>query len=142
MSIAEKMAANQKQVAISEFFEKNKHFLGFDTLTRALITAVKEAVDNALDACEEARILPDIVVQITKIDNKKDILQLDVEDNGPGIPRTSIEKVFGQLLFGSRFHAIRQSRGQQGIGITGVVMYSQLTTGDPCLLYTSDAADE
>lgn len=131
MSIAEKMAANQKQVAISEFFEKNKHFLGFDTLTRALITAVKEAVDNALDACEEARILPDIVVQITKVDNKKDILQLDVEDNGPGIPRTSIEKVFGQLLFGSRFHAIRQSRGQQGIGITGVVMYSQLTTGDP-----------
>lgn len=131
MSIAEKMAANQKQVAISEFFEKNKHFLGFDTLTRALITAVKEAVDNALDACEEARILPDIVVQITKIDNKKDILQLDVEDNGPGIPRASIEKVFGQLLFGSRFHAIRQSRGQQGIGITGVVMYSQLTTGDP-----------
>ena len=131
MSIAEKMAANQKQVAISEFFEKNKHFLGFDTLTRALITAVKEAVDNALDACEEARILPDIIVQITKIDNKKDILQLDVEDNGPGIPRTSIEKVFGQLLFGSRFHAIRQSRGQQGIGITGVVMYSQLTTGDP-----------
>ena len=131
MSIAEKMAANQKQVAISEFFEKNKHFLGFDTLTRALITAVKEAVDNALDACEEARILPDIIVKITKIDNKKDILQLDVEDNGPGIPRTSIEKVFGQLLFGSRFHAIRQSRGQQGIGITGVVMYSQLTTGDP-----------
>ena len=131
MSIAEKMAANQKQVAISEFFEKNKHFLGFDTLTRALITAVKEAVDNALDACEEARILPDIVVQITKVDNKKDILQLDVEDNGPGIPRANIEKVFGQLLFGSRFHAIRQSRGQQGIGITGVVMYSQLTTGDP-----------
>ena len=131
MSIAEKMAANQKQVAISEFFEKNKHFLGFDTLNRALITAVKEAVDNALDACEEARILPDIVVKITKLDNKKDILQLEVEDNGPGIPRASIEKVFGQLLFGSRFHAIRQSRGQQGIGITGVVMYAQLTTGDP-----------
>jgi DNA topoisomerase-6 subunit B len=131
LSIAEKMAANQKQVAISEFFEKNKHFLGFDTLNRALITAVKEAVDNALDACEEARILPDIVVKITKLDTNKDILQLEVEDNGPGIPRASIEKVFGQLLFGSRFHAIRQSRGQQGIGITGVVMYSQLTTGDP-----------
>ena len=131
VSIAEKMAANQKQVAISEFFEKNKHFLGFDTLNRALITAVKEAVDNALDACEEARILPDIIVKISKIDNKKDILQVEIEDNGPGIPRASIAKVFGQLLFGSRFHAIRQSRGQQGIGITGVVMYSQLTTGDP-----------
>jgi DNA topoisomerase-6 subunit B len=126
---AERMAKNQKQVAISEFFEKNKHFLGFDSLTRSLITAVKEAVDNSLDACEEARILPEIRVQITKIDDKKNIIELKSEDNGPGIPQRSIEKVFGQLLFGSRFHAIRQSRGQQGIGITGVVMYSQLTTG-------------
>jgi len=126
---AERMASNQKQVAISEFFEKNKHFLGFDSLTRSLITAVKEAVDNSLDACEEARILPDIRVELTKIDGKKDIVELKTEDNGPGIPQRSIEKVFGQLLFGSRFHAIRQSRGQQGIGITGVVMYSQLTTG-------------
>ncbi len=129
--IAQKLASNQKQVAISEFFEKNKHFLGFDSLSRSLITAVKEAVDNALDACEEARILPTIKVKINKIDTKKDIIELVVEDNGPGIPQKSIEKVFGQLLFGSRFHAIRQSRGQQGIGITGVVMYSQLTTGKP-----------
>ncbi|MBQ70740.1 MAG: DNA topoisomerase VI subunit B [Euryarchaeota archaeon] len=126
---AERMAKNQKQVAISEFFEKNKHFLGFDSLTRSLITAVKEAVDNSLDACEEARILPEVRIQITKIDDKKNIVELKSEDNGPGIPQRSIEKVFGQLLFGSRFHAIRQSRGQQGIGITGVVMYSQLTTG-------------
>lgn len=126
---AERMAQNQKQVAISEFFEKNKHFLGFDSLVRSLITAVKEAVDNSLDACEEARILPDIRVKVTKVDDKKNIIELQTEDNGPGIPKRSIEKVFGQLLFGSRFHAIRQSRGQQGIGITGVVMYSQLTTG-------------
>ena len=129
--IADKMASNQKQIAISEFFEKNKHFLGFDSLPRSIITAVKEAVDNSLDACEEARILPEIIVNISKIDTKKDILELQTEDNGPGIPQKSIEKVFGQLLFGSRFHAIRQSRGQQGIGITGVVMYSQLTTGKP-----------
>ena len=126
---AERMASNQKQVAISEFFEKNKHFLGFDSLPRSLSTAVKEAVDNSLDACEEARILPEIKIQITKLDGKKDIIELRSEDNGPGIPKKSIEKVFGQLLFGSRFHAIRQSRGQQGIGITGVVMYCQLTTG-------------
>ena len=127
--IAQKLASNQKQVAISEFFEKNKHFLGFDSLARSLITAVKEAVDNALDACEEARILPTIRIRITKVDAQKDIIRMVVEDNGPGIPQKSIEKVFGQLLFGSRFHAIRQSRGQQGIGITGVVMYCQLTTG-------------
>jgi len=129
--IAQKLASNQKQVAISEFFEKNKHFLGFDSPVRSLITAVKEAVDNSLDACEEARILPSIKVKVSKLDSKKDIIELVVEDNGPGIPQKSIEKVFGQLLFGSRFHAIRQSRGQQGIGITGVVMYSQLTTGKP-----------
>ena len=139
--IADKMAKNQKQIAISEFFEKNKHFLGFDSLQRSIITAVKEAVDNSLDACEEARILPDIRVKITKVDSKKDIIELQTEDNGPGIPQKSIEKVFGQLLFGSRFHAIRQSRGQQGIGITGVVMYSQLTTGKPTHVLSKVAND-
>ena len=131
MGIAQKLASNQKQVAISEFFEKNKHFLGFDSLARSLITAVKESVDNSLDACEEARMLPTLKIQISKIDSKKDIIEMKTTDNGPGIPQKSVEKVFGQLLFGSRFHAIRQSRGQQGIGITGVVMYSQLTTGTP-----------
>lgn len=139
--IADKMAKNQKQIAISEFFEKNKHFLGFDSLQRSIITAVKEAVDNSLDACEEARILPEIIVKISKIDSNKDILELQTEDNGPGIPQKSIEKVFGQLLFGSRFHAIRQSRGQQGIGITGVVMYSQLTTGKPTHVLSKVASD-
>ena len=74
--IADKMAKNQKQIAISEFFEKNKHFLGFDSLQRSIITAVKEAVDNSLDACEEARILPEIIVKISKVDSKKDILEL------------------------------------------------------------------
>ena len=139
--IANRMASNQKQIAISEFFEKNKHFLGFDTLQRSIITAVKESVDNSLDACEEARILPTLSIKITKVDSKKDILELEAEDNGPGIPQKSIEKVFGQLLFGSRFHAIRQSRGQQGIGITGVVMYSQLTTGKPTHVLSKIASD-
>ena len=139
--IADKMASAQKQIAISEFFEKNKHFLGFDSLQRSLITAVKEAVDNSLDACEEARILPEIRVQINKTNSSKDIVELITEDNGPGIPQKSIEKVFGQLLFGSRFHAIRQSRGQQGIGITGVVMYSQLTTGKPTHVLSKIASE-
>ena len=92
-----------------------------------MITAVKEAVDNSLDACEESRILPTIKIEINKL--KGDKLELICQDNGPGIPRNSVENVFGKFLLGSRFHAIRQTRGQQGIGITGVVMYSQLTTG-------------
>ena len=127
MADAENIASKQKQISISEFFEKNKHFLGFDTLQRSLITAVKEAVDNSLDACEEARILPEINVDIRKL--KGDRIGLICEDNGPGIPKDAVPNVFGRFLLGSRFHAIRQTRGQQGIGITGVVMYSQLTTG-------------
>ena len=127
MDPAERLSSKQKQISISEFFEKNKHFLGFDTLQRSIITAVKEAVDNSLDACEEARILPEINVEIKRM--KGDRLRLITQDNGPGIPREDIENVFGKFLLGSRFHAIRQTRGQQGIGITGVVMYSQLTAG-------------
>ena len=127
MNEAEEISSKQKQASIGEFFEKNKHFLGFDTQQRAIITAVKEAVDNSLDACEEARILPDIRVELRR--TKSDELEMISQDNGPGIPRDSIEGVFGKFLLGSRFHAIRQTRGQQGIGITGVVMYSQLTTG-------------
>jgi DNA topoisomerase-6 subunit B len=121
--------SKMQQASISEFFEKNKHFLGFDTLQRSIITAVKESVDNSLDACEEARYLPTITIEIHKIKGKKDELMMVSQDNGPGIHPDSITKVFGSLLFGSRFHTIRQTRGQQGIGITGVVMYSQLTTG-------------
>ena len=136
---AEKIASKQKQISISEFFEKNKHFLGFDTLQRSLITAVKEAVDNSLDACEEARILPDISVTIEK--EKADRIKLTCRDNGPGIPRDSISNVFGKFLLGSRFHAIRQTRGQQGIGITGVVMYSQLTTGSKTHVISKTQSD-
>ena len=124
-------SSGMQQASISEFFEKNKHFLGFDTLPRSIITAVKESVDNSLDAAEEHRILPEISIEIHKVKGKKDELLLITQDNGPGIPQKAISKVFGSLLFGSRFHTIRQTRGQQGIGITGVVMYSQLTTGKP-----------
>ena len=54
-----------------------------------------------------------------------------VEDNGPGIVREQIGKIFGKLLYGSKFHKLSQSRGQQGIGISAAGMYGQLTTGKP-----------
>ena len=127
--IADKLAKKQKEISVAEFFERNKHVLGFDSPTKAILTSVKEAVDNALDACEEAKILPEISVKLKKVD--RDEYTIIIEDNGPGIVRKNIPNVFGKLLYGSRFHAIRQSRGQQGIGISAVVMYSQLTTGKP-----------
>ncbi len=104
--IAEELAENQRAISIAEFFEKNKHMLGFDSGARGLVTAVKEAVDNALDAAEEAGILPDIYVEIQE---DGDYYRLIVEDNGPGITKESLPKVFGKLLYGSRFHAREQS---------------------------------
>ncbi|MFC7020926.1 MULTISPECIES: DNA topoisomerase VI subunit B [Haloarcula] len=126
--IAEELAQTQRAISIAEFFEKNKHMLGFDSEARALVTAVKEAVDNALDACEEAGILPDIYVEIQEAG---DYYRLVVEDNGPGITKEQLPKIFGKLLYGSRFHAREQNRGQQGIGISAAVLYSQLTSGKP-----------
>jgi DNA topoisomerase VI subunit B len=128
MEIAEEMAKRQKAISVAEFFEKNRQILGFDSAPRALITCVKEAVDNSLDACEEAEILPDIFVQIKR---SGDYFQVIVEDNGPGIVPEEMPRVFAKLLYGSRFHALRQSRGQQGIGISAAVLYSQLTSGKP-----------
>ncbi|ELY85844.1 DNA topoisomerase VI subunit B [Natrinema altunense] len=126
--IAEELAESQQSISIAEFFEKNKHMLGFDSGARGLVTAVKEAVDNALDAAEESGILPDIYVEIQEIG---DYYRLIVEDNGPGLTKESLPKVFGKLLYGSRFHAREQSRGQQGIGISAAVLYAQLTSGKP-----------
>ncbi len=126
-AIAHKLAEKQKEISVAEFFERNKHILGFGNPTRALVTSVKEGVDNALDACEEADILPEISVEITNHEDGE--CKLIIEDNGPGIVKNQIKHIFGRLLYGSRFHAIRQSRGQQGIGISAVVLYGQLTTG-------------
>lgn len=126
--LAEELAKKQREISVAEFFERNKQILGFDSPTRALLTAVKEAVDNALDACEEASVLPDIKVELKQGGSENEYLMI-VEDNGPGIVKKNIGNVFGSLLFGSRFHAVRQSRGQQGIGISATVLYGQLTTG-------------
>ncbi|MGA9099546.1 MAG: DNA topoisomerase VI subunit B [Methanotrichaceae archaeon] len=128
MEIAEELAKQQKAISVAEFFEKNRQILGFDSPPRALITCVKEAVDNSLDACEDAEILPDIFIQVKR---SGEYYTITVEDNGPGIVSEEIPKAFAKLLYGSRFHTLRQSRGQQGIGISAAVLYSQLTSGRP-----------
>ncbi|PYV09162.1 MAG: DNA topoisomerase VI subunit B, partial [Acidobacteria bacterium] len=121
------MAARQREISVSEFFTKNRHLLGFDNPQKALLTAIKEAVDNSLDACEEAGILPSLQVDIQQL--AEDRFRIAVEDNGPGIVRAQIPKIFGKLLYGSKFHSLRQSRGQQGIGVSAAGMYGLLTTG-------------
>jgi DNA topoisomerase VI subunit B len=127
--IAYQMALRQREISVSEFFSKNRHLLGFDNPKKALLTTVKEAVDNSLDACEEAKIIPEIRVAVLQI--SEDRFKVVVEDNGPGIVKTQIPKIFGKLLYGSKFHTLKQARGQQGIGISAAGMYGQLTTGQP-----------
>ena len=126
---AESMAASQRDISVSEFFAKNRHLLGFDNPRKALLTTVKEAVDNSLDACEEAGILPEIWVHIQRVG--PDRYKVGVQDNGPGILKKQIPNIFGKLLYGSKFHRLRMSRGQQGIGISAAGMYGVLTTGKP-----------
>ena len=126
---AETLAKGQREISVSEFFAKNRHLLGFDNPRKALLTAVKEAVDNALDACEEAGILPEIHVRLLQKDESR--FKLTIRDNGPGIVRAQIESIFGKLLYGSKFHRMKMSRGQQGIGISAAGMYGLMTTGKP-----------
>ena len=132
------MAARQRDISVSEFFLKNRHLLGFDTPTKALVVAVKEAVDNALDACEEAGILPEIRVEVSERASECRIL---VEDNGPGIVESQIARIFGKLLYGSKFHKLSQSRGQQGMGISAAGMYAQLTLARPLHILSRTEGD-
>lgn len=133
---AESMAAKQRDISVSEFFAKNRHLLGFDNPRKALLTAVKEAVDNSLDACEEAHILPELVISIVPLENTDNKFRLTVQDNGPGIMAKQVPNIFARLLYGSKFHTLKMSRGQQGIGISAAGMYGLLTTGEPVQIIT------
>ncbi|MGH7398381.1 MAG: DNA topoisomerase VI subunit B [Candidatus Rokuibacteriota bacterium] len=145
---AVEMGARQRDISVSEFFTKNRHLLGFDNPRKALLTCVKEAVDNALDACEEAGILPDVVVKVEVAANgeapppasQASRFRITVADNGPGIVRQQIPPIFAKLLYGSKFHRLRMSRGQQGIGISAAGMYGQLTTGTPVQIISRTSA--
>ena len=145
---AAEMGARQREISVSEFFTKNRHLLGFDNPRKALLTCVKEAVDNALDACEEAGILPEVVVKVEVASNgnappppsQANRFQITVIDYGPGIVRQQIPRIFAKLLYGSKFHRLRMSRGQQGIGISAAGMYAQLTTGKPVQIISRTGA--
>ncbi|MEI8227419.1 MAG: DNA topoisomerase VI subunit B [Planctomycetota bacterium] len=139
---AQTLAAGQRDISVSEFFAKNRHLLGFDSPRKALLTSVKEAVDNSLDACEEAGILPEIWVHIEPVGDSVSRYRMGVQDNGPGIVRKQIPLIFGKLLYGSKFHRLRMSRGQQGIGISAAGMYGVLTTGKPVKIISKTGAKD
>ncbi|HLC96481.1 MAG TPA: DNA topoisomerase VI subunit B [Candidatus Nanoarchaeia archaeon] len=136
--IALELAKKQREIGVAEFFARNRHLLGFDNKRKALMTTIKEAVDNSLDACEEARVLPEVSVEVIDMGNEK--FRVIVEDNGPGIVKKQIPHIFARLLYGSKFFKLSQSRGQQGIGISASVLYAQLTTGKPAKIISKIGA--
>ncbi len=115
----------------AEYFSKNLQQVGFSSLTKAVLTTLKEAVDNALDACEEHGILPDLKIIIERLGagtmKNSERIRVRVEDNGPGIEADDLPKVFGEYLASSKFGRGRCTRGQQGIGISAATTWAQLT---------------
>ncbi|MEM5832797.1 MAG: DNA topoisomerase VI subunit B, partial [Candidatus Aenigmatarchaeota archaeon] len=131
LDISEKI----KEVSIAEFFEKNRHLLGYENPSKSLFTVIKEFVDNSIDACIEANILPTIEVKLRKLDENR--YRVRVIDNGPGINPKKLPIALGKFLVGSKFYRLRQSIGTQGIGAKGAILYSQLTTSKPAKIYTA-----
>ncbi|MEM5881918.1 MAG: DNA topoisomerase VI subunit B [Candidatus Aenigmatarchaeota archaeon] len=131
LDISEKI----KEVSIAEFFEKNRHLLGYENPAKSLYTVVKEFVDNSIDACIEAGILPEIEVRLRRIDENR--YRVRIIDNGPGINPKKLPIALGKFLVGSKFYRLRQSIGTQGIGAKGAILYAQLTTSKPARIYTS-----
>lgn len=141
--VIDKVRRSSKQITTSstaEYFAKNLQQVGFSSPTKAVLTTVKEAFDNALDACEDAKILPDISVHVQKtgvgtLKNTDQIL-IRVVDNGPGIDPDDVPKVFGEYLASSKFGRARCSRGQQGIGISAATTWAMQTTASGARIIT------
>jgi DNA topoisomerase-6 subunit B len=126
--------ADAKKISSSstaEYFSKNLQQVGFSSPTKAVLTTLKEAVDNSLDACEENGIAPDLKVEIERLGpgsiKNSERIRVMVEDNGPGIDGDDLQKVYGEYLASSKFGRGRCTRGQQGIGISAATTWAQLT---------------
>ncbi|MFW9960752.1 MAG: DNA topoisomerase VI subunit B [Candidatus Thorarchaeota archaeon] len=132
------------ELSVSAWFYRNKAIAGFDNPARSLYVAVRELVENSLDACEEARILPEITVLLKNEEetSKADILsqgpetfELVVKDNGIGMKREAIPQLLGKMLTGTKF-VQRQSRGTFGLGGSLALLYGQATTQKPIEIVT------
>ena len=141
-SVATELFKEFREHSVSEFFRKNAAMLGYTGKIRSLTTIVHEGVTNAIDAAEEAGVLPSVLVAIKKVDESTEHFKVVIEDNASGIPEKYIADVFGKMLAGTKLHRHMQSRGQQGIGISGAVMFSQITSGKPTMVTTSEGDGE
>ncbi len=129
------------EISPSEFFYRNRDLAGFSNPARALYSAVRELVENSLDACELFKILPEVTVTVSGLDRDSEEPDpkpyvVTVRDNGPGIDPRYVPNAFGRVFFGSKF-LLRQSRGMFGMGGTMAILYGQITTTKPVTVVTS-----
>ncbi|CAJ36395.1 DNA topoisomerase VI subunit B [Methanocella arvoryzae] len=136
---AKELAKEMKEISFSEFIATNPHLVGFESSVKMIPMSIHEILTNSLDACESAGILPEVWIDLKSLDDKGRLkrYKLTVRDNGPGILPKNVPLVFGKLLYGSKFGVRRQSRGQQGIGVSAVVLISQIKTGEHAIVKTS-----
>ena len=127
----------------AEYFAKNLQQVGFSSPLKAVLTTLKESIDNSLDACEVSGILPEIEVVIKKVgagsSKNTDLIKITVEDNGPGIESDDLAKVFGEYLASSKFGKGQCSRGQQVIGISAATTWAQLTNAKGAFVLSKTA---
>ena len=133
------MAQTFEEISPADFFYRNRDIAGFTNPARAIFTAIRELVENSLDAAEQVRIPPDIYVRLIsegETSRGNEVYRLRVEDNGSGIPSRYIPSAFGQVLFGSKYK-LKQTRGTFGLGGTMAILYGQITTHKPARVISS-----
>jgi DNA topoisomerase-6 subunit B len=128
-----------EEISAADFFYRNRDIAGFTNPSRAIFAAVRELVENSLDAAESLKIPPDIYVRLSyegEATPETQIYRLRVEDNGIGIPPRHIPSAFGQVLFGSKYK-LKQQRGTFGLGGKMAILYGQITTNQPAYITSS-----
>jgi DNA topoisomerase-6 subunit B len=128
-----------EEISAADFFYRNRDIAGFTNPSRAIFAAVRELVENSLDAAESLRIPPEVYVRLSyegEASAETQIYRLRVEDNGIGIPPRHIPSAFGQVLFGSKYK-LKQQRGTFGLGGKMAILYGQITTHQPAYITSS-----
>lgn len=133
------MAQTFEEISAADFFYRNRDIAGFTNPSRAIFVAIRELVENSLDAAESHRLVPDIYVRLSyegEATKDTQIYKLRVEDNGIGVPPRHIPSAFGQILFGSKYK-LKQQRGTFGLGGKMAILYGQITTHQPASIVSS-----
>ena len=133
MSHQKTIDARFESISPAEFFYRNRQMAGFGNPTQAVYSTVRELVENSLDSCDDAQILPMIEIEIQSV--KSDIVTIKVSDNGSGVPQDQVPQAFGRVLYGSKYTR-QQKRGTFGLGVTMAILYGQISTDSPVIIHT------